>query len=307
MKNVLSISTLNILLFSTVTPYADIIDRGNGLIYDSDQDLTWTQNADINGKMPQQTAVEWAETLVYQGFDDWRLPSTTRYDDLTCTEDVRADTNYGSVIFYERRADCLGGEMELLTATADPYRNPLFENVQAIRYWTATPYRDGIDPCAERGTCTTPTDNGVRKDFYWQWSFERVHKTTLRGGNPRYAWPVRDGDVVPEDSSGVLTAALNIHSPSLNFQNGSETLNLWAKLEYLDSDPNELIWQLTDFGVNKTPFTGLMTGQVKDDLEIHIPSIVYQTTSFRVTLEYLHFDDRKGFHLWKLKDYGVNE
>ena len=30
---------------------ADLIDRGSGLIYDGDLDITWTQNANMNGAM----------------------------------------------------------------------------------------------------------------------------------------------------------------------------------------------------------------------------------------------------------------
>jgi hypothetical protein len=96
--------------------------------------------------------------------------------------------------------------MEYLTFEADPANNNLFQNVIDARYWTSTPYRDFIDPCIYYPNydvpCTLEPDNGDRTDFYWQWTFvgspliPEPYKTTLRKGNSRYAWPVRDGDVL---------------------------------------------------------------------------------------------------------------
>ena len=54
---------------------AALVDRGNGLIYDEEQDITWLQNANLSGQtFNWQDAVVWADTLVFGGFDDWRLP-----------------------------------------------------------------------------------------------------------------------------------------------------------------------------------------------------------------------------------------
>ena len=188
----------------TTSSNAALIDRGGGLIYDSDQDLTWTQNAGMTGLLKWDQANAWAENLVFGGFDDWRLPTTTQLDDPTCSGDVRSVGVFK--LFFEHRLDCLGGEMERLTAAGDPWNNPLFVNVGNTRYWTATPYRDGIDPCIYYPDydvpCNISGDTGVRTGFYWQWGFQGfdgfngpAYKTTLAGGNSRYAWAVRDGDV----------------------------------------------------------------------------------------------------------------
>lgn len=64
---------------------AGLIDRGNGLIYDTVLDITWLQDAnyaktssyDADGLMNWDAAVAWADQLVYGGFDDWRLPIIT--------------------------------------------------------------------------------------------------------------------------------------------------------------------------------------------------------------------------------------
>jgi hypothetical protein len=213
-----SILCATVLVTLSMTTHAQLFDRGNGLIYDDVQDLTWTQNAGmfvgrwydvtINGVLIQG-AKTWAENLEYGGFDDWRLPTTTQFDDPTCSSDIRSAGDY--MLFYEHRADCTGGEMELLTALYNPAYNPIFQNVNKMRYWTDTPYRDWVDPCIDYPAydvpCNLPDDDGDRTDFYWQWGFKGFQdsggqynnipfKTTLEGGNQRYAWAVRDGDVI---------------------------------------------------------------------------------------------------------------
>ena len=188
----INIICTGIFLLTSTLANAELLDRGNGMVYDSEQNLTWMQNANVMGKISVQKATEWVENLEYGGHDDWRLPTTLQYDDPSCLEDTR---HIDFAIFNERHHFCTNGEMENLTSTADPYSNPVFYNVQRSRYWTSTPYRDGIDPCVEGDFCTKDGDNGIRKNFFWQWDFERSIKTTLAGGNSRYVWAVRDGDV----------------------------------------------------------------------------------------------------------------
>ncbi|MET0089335.1 MAG: DUF1566 domain-containing protein [Candidatus Thiodiazotropha sp.] len=71
------------LLFLSASANATLIDRGNGLIYDDALNLTWMQDANYagtqgyahNGAMTWDDAMAWADDLVYQGYDDWRLPT----------------------------------------------------------------------------------------------------------------------------------------------------------------------------------------------------------------------------------------
>jgi hypothetical protein len=64
---------------------ATLINRGGGLIYDTDLNITWLQDAnyaqtsgyDGDGLMNWSAATTWASNLVYGGYDDWRLPTTT--------------------------------------------------------------------------------------------------------------------------------------------------------------------------------------------------------------------------------------
>ncbi len=212
-----SLCTSTMVLASTAANAA-LIDRGGGLIYDSDQDLTWVQNATLSGRVNWNEAAAWADSLEFGGLTDWRLPTTTQFDDPTCSEDVRGD------FFFESRLGCLGGEMELLSASHDPWNNDLFKDaagnrlLNRTRYWADTPYRDGIDPCINYPNydvpCTLAGDDGDRSGFYWQFGFTGwggidgpSYKTTLSGSNDRYAWAVRDGDVLLSELSGTIKTA----------------------------------------------------------------------------------------------------
>lgn len=63
--------------------HANLINRGNGMIYDDVLDITWLQDTnfaqtsgyDSDGRMNWYEASRWAENLVYGGYDDWRLPT----------------------------------------------------------------------------------------------------------------------------------------------------------------------------------------------------------------------------------------
>src|SRR3989304_2100477 len=89
MKRLITLVNILIIIFGIATfAGATLIDRGGGLIYDDDLDITWLQDAnyaktsgyDGDGRMPWKNATTWAETLVYGGFDDWRLPITLQPD-----------------------------------------------------------------------------------------------------------------------------------------------------------------------------------------------------------------------------------
>ena len=53
---------------------ANLIDRGNGLIYDESLDVTWL-DLSIAPLYYNQASI-YVRSLEYAGFDDWRLPST---------------------------------------------------------------------------------------------------------------------------------------------------------------------------------------------------------------------------------------
>src|SRR5688572_13614169 len=69
-------------MFAAAPARADLIDLGGGMVYDSEQDLTWltdmayvqSSGADADGRVSYLQAVEWVESLAFGGYDDWRLP-----------------------------------------------------------------------------------------------------------------------------------------------------------------------------------------------------------------------------------------
>ncbi|NJL30732.1 MAG: DUF1566 domain-containing protein [Phycisphaerales bacterium] len=66
---------------------ASLLNRGNGMIYDSSRNITWLQDAnyaktsgyDPDGKVTLARARSFANNLVYQGYDDWLLPGVWPY------------------------------------------------------------------------------------------------------------------------------------------------------------------------------------------------------------------------------------
>ena len=120
-----------------------LIDRGGGMIYDPDRDITWLQDwiyaqtsgFAADGRMFWPTANDWANNLVYGGFSDWRLPTAPCVDEQCTVSEL-------GHIFYEH----LGGNVfeSVLDQTGDTQEEmdnlALFTNVQSFEYWTGTVY-----------------------------------------------------------------------------------------------------------------------------------------------------------------------
>jgi hypothetical protein len=70
-----AVACLIVLAMGFVVPVnATLVDRGGGMIYDSDLNITWLQDANLGGQMDWSSAIAWADQLVYGGYSDWRLP-----------------------------------------------------------------------------------------------------------------------------------------------------------------------------------------------------------------------------------------
>ena len=98
-KQFIFLCTVLLILGLPKLNYAELIDRGGGMLYDPDQNITWIQDLkliyttgywDIHikpthqygnipawfGSLQYQQAVTWVGKLDHGGFDDWRLPTT---------------------------------------------------------------------------------------------------------------------------------------------------------------------------------------------------------------------------------------
>lgn len=87
-----------------------LISRGGGLIYDDVLDVTWIQNASLASSVNTMGAdkwtpfLNWANALVYAGYDDWRLASMDANGDgiinECSTEVLCRDNEYAYMYFF---------------------------------------------------------------------------------------------------------------------------------------------------------------------------------------------------------------
>ena len=191
MKSLLSIMTLSLGLMATTATQAALFDRGGGLIYDDDLNITWLADAnyamtsgfDVDGLMSWTNANAWAAGLSYFDsvrnvtYEDWRLPNM--------------DINGVGLIVNCQFASvtaCLDNEYGYQfwkNGVTEASPSP-FSNVLVGRYWSGT-------------------EVAHLPDYAWWYGF----RTGGPGNNPKegnhyHAWAVRNGDV----SAVPLPAAL---------------------------------------------------------------------------------------------------
>ncbi|MBU1191590.1 MAG: VCBS repeat-containing protein [Gammaproteobacteria bacterium] len=166
---------------------ATFVNRGSGLIYDTELDITWLQDAnyastsgfDTDGLMTWPMAMSWAAGLSYydsirnKTWTDWRLPSALNRD--------------GSGPCFD--LDCINSEMGhlyYLSGIKQASSGP-FINHKISTYWS--------------GTARTPLPGTG-----WLFAFglgKQDFTGPLEELLTSYAWAVRDGDVVGGDTPGV--------------------------------------------------------------------------------------------------------
>lgn len=129
MKKIFSIlSTLIMVIVLSVPARAALVDMGDGTVYDTDLQISWLKDAGMGGKQEWEGAVDWAEELVFAGFDNWRLPIVTEQIwgyNITGSE-------MGHLYYVE-----LGNQAGMMT-NAGPFMNI------SGPYWSGT--EDAYDP-----------------------------------------------------------------------------------------------------------------------------------------------------------------
>ncbi len=197
-------SSLLILGLSS-TAQAALVDRGNGMIYDSDQNLTWLQDANYartsgyhaTGWMAWSAAASWAAGLNVGGYTDWRLPTVGPVDGIAFDYDysIAGDTDLGynvsapgstyagsqgselAYMFYNTLGNLAGNKAGYgLTNTSADGVN--FQNIRVGFYWSGTGYASSTNV-----VWNFDTSNGVQSFF-----------AKYVGA---YSWAVRSGDVAP--------------------------------------------------------------------------------------------------------------
>ncbi|NQZ28589.1 MAG: DUF1566 domain-containing protein [Colwellia sp.] len=173
------------------TATAGLIDRGNGMIYDDVQNITWMQDTnyaktsgyDADGRMNWSDSVAWAGQLEFGGYDDWRLFNASpvcESGDFNCTGNELGHLFYND--FGLEAGDLVGD------AAGDPEFD-LFSNIEVI-YWTADWYDGSYVPGRSNNAWTFVNMGGMQNGYNISAEF--------------HTWAVRDGDVanaIPEPTS----------------------------------------------------------------------------------------------------------
>ena len=125
----------------TVDSHAALYDRGNGMIYDSAQNITWLQDMNYfkalgyssNGARTWYDANFFAAFLEYGGYDDWRLASTQC---VSCSGGYGQTHSELGYLFYVE----LGNHSPVDGPSGQPYglvNTGPFINFQSGPYWLA--------------------------------------------------------------------------------------------------------------------------------------------------------------------------
>lgn len=184
-KSILGTLSTCVFMFGLVsTADATLISRLSGqAYYDTDADLTWSANANINGTMNWAVANTWASTLTIGGVGGWRLPTTLQPDASCGGQSSGVSFRFNCTgsemgnLFY----NVLGGSAGSSITTTHNSNYDLFSNVQSNLYWSATEY--------------APNPN-----FAWLFIMASGSQNSGNKANSYYAWAVQSGDVsaVPE-------------------------------------------------------------------------------------------------------------
>lgn len=227
---ILTLVLASALLFAGA-PQASLVNYGGGMIYDTELNITWLQDANLSaknafgvsgilsdGRMNWYQANEWIAAMnaaVYLGYDNWRLPQTLPVNGLTYNYGISytgaTDSGYNISAPNSAYPGSKGSEMAYMfycnlgnKAYSDVYGNhpqpgwglqnkSYFGNLQDdADYWSGTEY--GQDPAQPYSAWT------------FIFSFGNQGSGDMMGNN-FFTWAVRDGaptNPVPLPSAALL-------------------------------------------------------------------------------------------------------
>jgi hypothetical protein len=164
--------------------------------YDTELNITWLADADMNGPMTWDAANTWVANLSFTDgvnvYDNWRLPSTLQ-PDLSCSTQSGGDSyGYnctGSEMGHLFYSELGGAALQSILSSADP-DVVKFANLQALPYWSATEY-------------------GSNTVFAWAFLFNNGNQTAPGKTNSYLSLAVSPGDIaaVPEADTWVMLLA----------------------------------------------------------------------------------------------------
>jgi len=123
---------------ATLSAQAALVARPGGMVYDTTLNITWLQNWNTNGLMNWTTANNWANNLVYGGFDDWRLPTSLNADGTgPCGPAINCSDSEMGHMFYNNWG---ATGFSAFSTGSNAANLALFTNVQSFVYWSGTSF-----------------------------------------------------------------------------------------------------------------------------------------------------------------------
>ncbi len=232
--------SLAILLVSgyTMTTNAALINRGSGMVYDDVLDVTWLQDAnyartsgfDSDGLMTWEQANSWANSLVFGGYSDWRLPTLSPVDEtdfnILFTFNGNSDRGYNTNTAFSEMAHMffnnLGNISFFSTAGVAPQAG---SQTFSSSFWDA----ESGQTYSFKNIGTNYWTNFANVPFAnaaWGYNFKTFsgastgEQILLAKAASIGSWALRDGDVLSSLNSPDDTVALSAPSTIGMFLSG---------------------------------------------------------------------------------------
>jgi len=143
MKLLKSLAAAAAMVALTGAAQAALVSLGDGTVRDTNTNLIWLEDWNLNGRANWATQNNWAETLSFANSNDWRLPEISEY-------------------------------LALFTAYLDLTQVTAFTNVQPDGYWSGTEFTPGFNAWV-----FLPVFRGEFVDF----QFSQLFAVAVRPGN----------------------------------------------------------------------------------------------------------------------------
>jgi hypothetical protein len=176
-----------------------LIDRGRGLFYDVERDLTWLQDTNYarttgrspDGQLTWDDAKSWVAHLSYRGINGWRLPTALNEDGTgPCIGDNCRESELGHLVF---------------TAFTRPSPGARLINWQPFSiYWSST---EASATEAFAFKVTGLKQGALAKN---PWAVDPALGGAVPLADLVLTWPVHDGDVAAGFLTRLLEAVLQL-------------------------------------------------------------------------------------------------
>lgn len=117
MKTLKTLAAAAGMLALTGAAQAALVSLGDGTVKDTNTNLIWLQNWNVNGTANWSTQKNWADNLTFAGSSDWKLPEINDYiglfNDYGTLTTVTAFTNVQS--FYWSGTELVAGSLSWLS------------------------------------------------------------------------------------------------------------------------------------------------------------------------------------------------